>query len=164
MSIQSICQAIQDSSIGSQLRESTYVWPAIEATHVLSLALSVGTIVLVDLRLIGATMRNEPVTDVIEQTQPWTIAGFALAFISGGILFWSEAGRLYPSYSFRFKMVCIALLGINALLFHSTIYKSIDQWNKWAVTPARARFAGWFGLIFWMVVIFCGRWTAYNLK
>lgn len=164
MSIQSICQAISDSSVGTGLRESTYLWPAIEATHVLSLALSVGTIILVDLRLIGATMRNDPVTDVIEQTQPWTFAGFLVAFISGIFLFWSEAGRLYPSYSFRFKMVCIVLLGINALFFHSTIYKSVDQWNKSAVTPARARFAGWFGLIFWMVVIFCGRWTAYNLK
>ena len=164
MSIESICQAIQDSSIGMGLRESTYMWPAIEATHVLSLALSVGTIILVDLRLIGATMRDEPVTDVIEQTQPWTFGGFILAFISGIFLFWSEAGRLYPSYSFRIKMVCIALLGVNALLFHSGIYKSVDQWNKSTATPQRAKFAGWFGLIFWMVVIFCGRWTAYNLK
>ncbi len=50
------------------------------------------------------------------------------------------------------------------MLFHSGIYKSVDQWNRMASTPARAKFAGWFGLIFWMVVIFCGRWTAYNLK
>jgi hypothetical protein len=164
MSIESICQAIQDSSVGMGLRESTYMWPAIEATHVLSLALSVGTIILVDLRLIGATMRDEPVTDVIEQTQPWTFGGFILAFISGIFLFWSEAGRLYPSYSFRIKMVCIALLGVNALLFHSGIYKTVDQWNRSRATPQRAKVAGWFGLIFWMVVIFCGRWTAYNLK
>jgi hypothetical protein len=164
VSIQTICQAIQDSTIGTGLRESTYLWPGIEAIHVLSLALSVGTIALVDLRLIGATMRDEPVTDVIEQTQPWTFAGFILAFISGILLFWSEAGRLYPSYSFRFKLVCIGLLGINALLFHSTIYKSVDKWNRSPVTPGRARMAGWFGIIFWAVVIFCGRWTAYNLK
>lgn len=164
MSIESICQAIQDSSVGMSLRESTYMWPAIEAAHVLSLALSVGTIILVDLRLIGATMRNEPFTDVIEQTSPWSAAGFIVAFISGIFLFWSEAGRLYPSYSFRIKLLCIALLGVNALLFHSGIYKSVDQWNRSTAVPPRAKFAGWFGLIFWMVVIFCGRWTAYNLK
>lgn len=164
MDIQSICQAISDSSVGTQLRESTYVWPAVEATHVLSLALSVGTITLVDLRLIGATMRNEPVTDVIEQTQPWTIAGFVLAFISGIILFWSEAARLYPSYPFRFKLICIVLLGLNAFYFHQTVYKSVDKWNKSTAIPPRARFAGWFGIVFWMAVIFLGRWTAYNLK
>ena len=61
-------------------------------------------------------------------------------------------------------MVCIALLGVNALYFHSTTYKTVDEWNHSAVTPLSARMTGWFGLIFWMVVIFCGRWTAYNLK
>ncbi len=164
MSILTICQAIQNSSIGTQLRESTYVWPAIEGMHVLSLALSVGTIVLVDLRLIGAVMRDESFTDVIEQTQPWTLAGFATAFVTGSLLFWSEAGKLYPSYPFRFKMLFIVLLGINALVFHSTVFKSVDQWNRARTTPLAARFAGWFGLTFWALVIFLGRWTAYNLK
>jgi hypothetical protein len=96
--------------------------------------------------------------------QPWTLAGFLLAFVSGIFLFWSEAGRLYPSFSFRVKLACIVLLGVNAMYFHATAYKNVDKWNKGVATPAAAKFAGWFGLIFWMVVIFCGRWTAYNLK
>lgn len=164
MSLFTICQWIQQSSIGTQIRESTYVFPLIEATHVLGLAVSVGTISIVDLRLIGATMTNEPVTDVIEQLQPWTLSGFAAMFLSGALLFWSEAARLYPSYSYRIKFLFIFLLGINALLFHTTIYQSVDKWNNDAVTPTRARLAGWIGITFWAVVIFCGRWTAYNLK
>jgi hypothetical protein len=164
MSIESICKVIQESNIGMGLRESPVLWPCIEATHVLSLALSVGTIAIVDLRLIGWIMKDEPVTDVIEQTQPWTFLGFGLAFLSGALLFWSEAERVYPSWSFRVKMACIPLLGLNALIFHKTIYQSVDKWNRSPITPSRARFAGWFGLIFWAVVIFCGRWTAYNLQ
>ena len=73
MSIFEICQWIQDSSIGTSIRESTYVFPLIEASHVLGLAISVGTIAIVDLRLIGAALTKEPVTDVIEQLQPWTL-------------------------------------------------------------------------------------------
>jgi hypothetical protein len=164
MSLFTICQYIQESSIGTQIRESTYVFPLIEATHVLGLAVSVGAITIVDLRLIGAVMTKEPVTDVIEQLQPLTLSGFAAMFISGALLFWSEAARLYPSYSYRVKFLAIFLLGINALLFHSTIYQSVDKWNNDAITPARARMAGWIGITFWAVVIFCGRWTAYNLK
>ena len=164
MSILSICQSIQESSIGMQLRESTYLWPGIEALHVLSLALSVGTITLVDLRLMGFLMRDESVTDIIEQTRPLTIAGFVTAFVTGAILFWSEAGKLYPSYSFRIKLVCIVLPGLNAFLFHSTVFKSVDEWNRSPLVPFRAKMAGWFGLIFRAVVIFMGRWTAYNLK
>jgi hypothetical protein len=164
MSIFEICQWIQDSSVGTGIRESTYVFPLIEAAHVLGLAVSVGTITIVDLRLIGAAMTKEPVTDVIEQLQPWTLTGFASMFISGGLLFWSEAARLYPSYTYRAKFIFLFLLGVNALLFHSTIYKSVDQWNGDAITPSRARMAGWIGITFWAAVIFFGRWTAYNLK
>jgi hypothetical protein len=164
MSIFSICQWIQDSSIGTQIRESTYVFPLVEATHVIGLAVSVGTIAIVDLRLIGAAMKDEPVTDVIEQLQPWTLGGFIAMFLSGALLFWSEAARLYPSYSYRIKLIFVVLAGINALLFHSTIFQSVDKWNRAAVTPLRARMAGWIGITFWAVVIFCGRWTAYNLK
>jgi hypothetical protein len=164
MSVFEICQWIQESSIGTQIRESTYVFPIIEAIHVLGLAVSVGTIAIVDLRLIGVTMKKERVTDVIEQLQPMTLAGFAAMFISGILLFWSEAARLYPSWSYRVKFIFIFLLGINALLFHSTIYQSVDKWNTDSVTPMRARMAGWIGITFWAVVIFCGRWTAYNLK
>jgi hypothetical protein len=164
MSLFTICQYIQQSSIGTQIRESTYVFPLVEATHVLGLAVSVGTIAIVDLRLIGAVMTDEPVTDVIEQLQPLTLGGFVVMFLSGALLFWSEAARLYPSYSYRIKFLFIFLLGINALLFHSTTYKSVDQWNSARVTPFRARMAGWIGITFWAVVIFMGRWTAYNLK
>jgi uncharacterized membrane protein SirB2 len=164
MSIFEICQWIQDSSIGTQIRESTYVFPVVEGLHVIGLAISVGTIAIVDLRLIGVTMKKERVTDVIEQLQAMTLTGFALMFISGILLFWSEAARLYPSYSYRIKFIFIALLGINAALFHSSIYQTVDKWNNDAVTPWRARMAGWIGITFWAVVIFCGRWTAYNLK
>ncbi len=164
MSIFEICQWIQNSSIGTHIRESVYTFPLIEATHVIGLAVSVGTIAIVDLRLIGAALTKEPVTDVIEQLQPWTLSGFAVQFISGIFLFWSEAARLYPSYSYRAKFVFLILLGINALLFHTTIYKSVDKWDREAVTPWRARMAGWIGITFWAAVIFFGRWTAYNLK
>lgn len=164
MSIFEICQWIQYSSIGTGIRESVYVFPLIEATHVLGLAISVGTIAVVDLRLIGAALTKQPVTDVLDQLQPWTLWGFVVQFTSGAFLFWSEAARLYPSYSYRAKFVFIFLLGVNALLFHTTIYKSVDKWDRDAVTPFRARMAGWIGITFWAAVIFFGRWTAYNLK
>jgi len=164
MSLFEICQWIQDSNIGTSIRESTYVFPLIEAAHVIGLAISVGTIAIVDLRLIGAAMTDEPVTDVIEQLQPLTLTGFTVMFLSGIFLFWSEAARLYPSYSYRTKFVFLFLLGINALYFHATTYKSVGKWNHDRMTPFKARMAGWIGISFWAVVIFMGRWTAYNLK
>ena len=83
----------------------------------------------------------------------------AAMFLSGALLFWSEAARLYPSYSYRVKFLFLFMLGINALLFHTTIYKSVDKWKNDAVTPFRAKMAGWIGISFWAVVIFCAAFS-----
>jgi len=164
MSIFTICQWLSASGVGTYIRESTYAYPLIETAHVLGLAVSVGAIAIVDLRLIGAAMTDESVTDVLEQLEPYSLWGFAAQFISGALLFWAEAAKVYPSYPYRAKFVFLALLGVNALVFHKTIYQSVDKWKHDKVTPFRARMAGWIGIVFWALVILFGRWTAYNLS
>ncbi|HUI81011.1 MAG TPA: DUF6644 family protein [Bryobacteraceae bacterium] len=161
MSLLSICQWIQQTPTSTGIRESQWVFPIIEATHLLSLAVSVGTIVFVDLRLIGAAMRRQPVSDVIGQLQPWALRGFALMFLSGGLLFWSEPLRCYHSVFFQAKFVVLALLGINALMFHSGVYRSVAAWDKAPDIPLRAKFAGYVSLTLWTSVILLGRGIAY---
>jgi hypothetical protein len=164
MSLLTICQWLQDTYIGTGIRESLLVFPLIESTHVLGLAISVGSIIVVDLRLIGAVMRSERLTDVLEQLQPWTLTGFAVMFLSGALLFWCEAAKCYVSTAFRIKMLFLLGAGINALLFHTRIYRRVADWDADAHLPASARFAGWAGLILWTGVIAFGRWTAYGMK
>lgn len=157
-----ICQWLQDSTLGTALRESRYMFPLVETTHVLGLAASVGIILMTDLRLIGATLTSEPVADVMKQLRAWMLSGFAVMFLSGGLLFWCEAEKLYSSPTFRAKLIFLFLAGVNALVFETTIGKSVLDWNK--IVPARAKFAGWASLICWAAVIIFGRWTAYGLN
>ena len=164
MSLLSICQWIQQTSTSTGIRESQWVFPAIEATHLLSLAVSVGMIVFVDLRLIGKTLARQPVSAVIEQLQPWALRGFALMFLTGGLLFWSEPLRCYHSVFFQGKFVLLALLGINALVFHRGIYRSVAAWDKAPDLPFRAKFAGYVSLTLWTSVILLGRGIAYFTK
>ena len=161
MSLLSLCEWLQQNSTGTAIRESQWVFPIIEATHLMSLAASVGTIVFVDLRLIGAGMRRQPVTDVIEQLQPWTLGGFAMMFLTGGLLFWSEPLKCYHSGFFNAKLILLALLGINALVFHANVYRRVAAWNKAADVPLPARLAGYVSLTLWMSVIVLGRGIAY---
>jgi hypothetical protein len=77
MSLLSICQWIQNTAA---LRESTYLFPIVETTHVLGLSLSVGLLVVSDLRLIGVGMRRRPASEVFRQLAPWMLAGFAIMF------------------------------------------------------------------------------------
>ena len=164
MSPLSICQAIQDSSIGTSIRESVWVFPAIETVHVLSLALSVGTILMLDLRLIGAGMRHAQVSQIVNGLKRWYLIGFALMFASGALLFWSEAAKCYLSGPFRFKMLFLLLAGVNALIFELRFAPTMNDWGAQMRAPAGARTVGWCSLICWIGVIALGRWTAYGMK
>jgi hypothetical protein len=109
MSLSALCQWLHDTAWGTALRESTWVFPIVEGTHVLALALSVGTLLVVDLRLAGVLMRREPVSRVSNQLMPWSIAGFGIMFITGAMLFWSQAVQAYGSVFFRIKLLLLLL-------------------------------------------------------
>src|SRR6516165_2429928 len=86
----SLCRWLQDTSISTGIRESVWVFPIIETVHLLALAFSVGIILFVDLRLVGATMTDSSVSEVFGRLQPIAVKGFAINFLSGILLFWSE--------------------------------------------------------------------------
>jgi hypothetical protein len=164
MSLYEVCQWIQNSSIGTQIRESTLMFPLVETAHVIGLTVSVGFILMSDLRLIGAIWRREPFTDVHHQLRPWMIAGFVSMFLSGALLFWSEAAKCYNSPTFRLKILFLMGTGINALIFETTLGRRTAGWDLAERTPRQARITGWISLICWTGVIIFGRWTAYGLN
>jgi hypothetical protein len=162
MSLLSVCQWIQNTETSTALRESTYVFPIIETTHVLALSLSVGLLVVSDLRLIGVVMRRRRASEVFRQLAPWMLAGFAIMFASGLLLFWSQALKAYNSVFFRAKLLLLVLAGVNACIYHLTVYRRMNEWENKLVPPPLARMAGWLSLIIWAGVIAAGRTMAYT--
>ncbi len=162
MTLFEICQWLQDTGPATALRESRYMFPLVETAHVLGLTFSVGLILMTDLRLIGAALKRESVSDVSRPLKPWMLSGFAMMFVTGALLFYCEAAKVYVSPTFRVKLIFLLLAGINALVFETTVGRSVLDWNQ--VVPARARLAGWVSLICWTGVIVFGRWTAYGLN
>jgi uncharacterized membrane protein SirB2 len=160
MTLLDLCHLLQDSAFGSALLESQYWWLIIESVHVLSLSLSVGMLFIADLRLIGRFRRHEPVADVLGELRPWMLSGFALMFLSGGLLFWSEAATVFISPWFKLKMMFLALAGANALLFEWRRARQPAGLGALDL-PAGARMAGWTSLVCWTAVIILGRWVAY---
>lgn len=157
-------QWIQDSSVGTDIRESVLVFPVIESVHVLGLAVSVGLILMTDLRLIGWRFTSEPASDIMRQLRSWMLGGFMAMFLSGALLFWAEAANCYQSATFRAKMAFLLLSGLNALLFETTTARDVTVWDRMERPPRRVRLAGWVSLLCWVGVIVFGRWTAYGLK
>lgn len=162
MDLAAICRTLQYSDIGTTIRESTWTFPIIETTHVIALSISVGLILVTDLRLIGAILRKRPFSEVWAQLKPWFTAGFIIMFLSGIFLFWSQALKAYESFFFRTKIVLLILAGINALVFEYSSRPSLAEWDTAAVPPPQARLAGWLSIILWAGIIAAGRTMAYT--
>jgi hypothetical protein len=159
----SICQWIHQTPLSIAIRESIWVYPILNVLHCVGIFLVAGTIVVVDLRLLGFGMRRSSISSVIEQVLPWTLGGFGFMFITGSLLAWSEPVRLYRSIFFPWKLLFLAVAGLNAFFFHYGVYRGVGSWDTASLTPARARFAGALSIICWICVIAAGRAVGYEM-
>jgi hypothetical protein len=144
------------------LHEGLWAYPLIESVHVLALCLFLGTAIMLDLRLLGATLRSVRVSEVAQRLLPWTFVGFVLMVASGVLLVYGIPVRTYHSLFFRAKVVMLILAGLNAWVFHNTIYRRVAEWDLDPVPPKRAKAAAIFSLVLWAWIIIAGRMIAYN--
>lgn len=156
-----LCQWIYTTKLSISIRESTWAFPIIEGIHTLGITLVVGTISVLDLRLLGLVMKREPVSRVARQVLPWTWAGFTVMFVTGLLLSIAESATNYHNLAFRIKLLLLLLVGLNPLIFHLTIYRSVSVWDLAAITPLRARAAATCSLVLWTGIIIAGRMIAY---
>jgi hypothetical protein len=163
MSLMQWCQWLQDSPLGTSIRESGYTYPMLEGSHVMGLALSIGTIMWFDLRLLGVAMRRDPVSVVFNQVRPWMTVGFLIMIVTGSLLFSARAADAYLSTYFRIKVGLLVLGALNVVIFHTTIDRQRQEWDTVVPPPFRARMAGLVSLILWFSIIAAGRIMAYNL-
>jgi hypothetical protein len=156
-----LAQRIEDTPIGTALAESRYAFPIIEGIHLIVLSISVGLIFLTDLRLLGLVMRRVPVTDVLHHLRPYVLGGFAIVFVTGGLLFWAEAVAVVESPATPFKFAFMALAGLNAAYFEFVTARQSKLTENPAVLPRAARVAGLTSIALWILVIVFGRLIAY---
>jgi hypothetical protein len=156
-------ESINNSPLGAGIRASTWWYPILELVHSLGIIVLLGSIWILDLRLLGLGMRSRRVSEVAGRLLPWTWAGFAVQSASGILLSFSEASRLYYIPYFWIKLGLLLLAGLNALLFHTGIYRSVTEWDDARVTPPRARLTGAVSLGLWIMVIGAGRAIGYVL-
>jgi hypothetical protein len=161
MSILEIAQWLQDLPLAQQVRESDILFPYLSIMHVVGLALAGGSIAYLDLRLLGFGLKRAPVSKVAASLLPCMWIGWVLMLISGGGILISEAVMLYESWFFRAKMIMMVLAGINALVFHFTVFRRVGEWDLAPTTPLQARLTGALSLTLWMGMIAAGRLIPY---
>ena len=144
------------------LEQSLNFWGLLEGTHLLFLMLFAGTILMVDLRLLGVTLRRTPVSVVSHRLLPLTVFGFAMMVVTGAALFLAKPVIYYHSIWFRFKLVFLALALLNIVIFHARVQKSQASWDTAPRPPASARISAALSITAWLLVIAMGRFIAYN--
>ena len=156
-----IIQWLNGTSWSLYLRESELAFPLTEAIHLIGLGISVGTIMWVDLRLLGGIMTRERVSDVVSRLERWALGGFIVMFLSGIVLFLGKPENYYMTTAFRIKMLLLPLAGLNVLFFHKKVYPHVAEWNESARVPWQGRLVGFVSMALWLAIIIAGRWTAY---
>ena len=148
------CEA---SWLGQLVRESVWLFPAIEAVHLLGLCLLGGALLVVDLRLMGLGLRNQPVALIARSARPWLIAGVAVMLITGVLLFMSEAVKCYYNPSFRVMITTLPF----ALVFTFAVRERVAS-RAGSVTSWKSRLIATVSLMLWFTVAMAGRWIGFS--
>jgi len=163
MDIDGLLQALETSSIAVFIQRSSWGFQAIETVHVLAFSLVVGTIAVVDLRLLDLASKNCAVTAVMRDSLRWTWTAFVIAAIAGFMLFITKATIYFNDFPFRLKMLLLVVAAINMLIFHFGVFRGVEKWDQGCAVPIPARIAGAISLALWLGVIVLGRWVGFSI-
>lgn len=155
-------QWVDETAWSTALHESLYMYPLVESTHVLTLALFVGLTVMWDLRLLGFAFTRVPISDVARRILPWSRLGFFVMVATGALLFYAIPVRNYQNIFFRAKMIMFVLALLNIWWFHRRTEKTINQWDSTLPPPRAARLAAVASIALWFAIVVAGRMIAYN--
>jgi hypothetical protein len=161
--LESFFQWVYDLPIAEHIRANELAFPWLESVHVLAITLVLGSIAVADLRLLGLASVKRPVSQLLHEVLPVTWVAFAVALITGGLMFTSNAVEYVHNTPFQFKMLLLVLAGLNMLVFQLVTFRGVGGWDEAARTPAGARFAGAFSLLCWIGVVAFGRWIGFTI-
>src|SRR5712691_6335804 len=146
-------QWLHATPIALTIRENEILFPWIEAVHVLAIVLAVGTISIVDLRLLGLASLDRAVSRLMRDVLPYTWGAFAVAAITGALLFSSNATTYAHNFFFQGKLVLLVVAGLNMSIFHLLGMRDMGRWDALEQTPLAAKTAGGMSLLLWVAVI-----------
>jgi hypothetical protein len=155
---------LQAGSLATFIHQSKPVFTTIEVIHVVAISLVIGTIAVVDLRLLGFASTNRPFTELARPVLRWTWAGFVLAAITGSLLFMSQAADYFVTTTFRIKLFLMFLAGVNMVMFEFVTVRGVQEWDRSPAPPMSARLAGGISLTCWLLVFVFGRWTGFSVS
>jgi hypothetical protein len=156
-------QWLQALPLSVFIHKTAWAFTTVEVVHVFAIAFMIGTIIIVDLRLLGVGSKKRAFTE-FSRLLPLTWVAFAIAVIAGSLLFISRPMEYFGNAAFWTKMGLIALAGINMAVFEFITVRDVKDWNLSPTPPMAARLAGGISITCWLLVLFCGRLIGFTLQ
>jgi hypothetical protein len=150
------------AAVRGELPGTEWLFPIIETLHVMALTVVLGSIAMVDLRLLGFASRQSPVSRLSEEVLPWTWSAWCVAAVFGTLMFLSKAHTYAENPQFELKFACMGLAAINMLIFQFGAYRQVARWDL-GEPPWSAKLAGTLSLLLWLGVVFFGRWVGFTV-
>ena len=148
----------EHSAVGGAIRTSNWLFPVIEAFHLLGLAVIGGAVLVVDLRLFGIGLRRQPVAQLARDAQPWLIASLMVMVATGSLMFMSEAIKCYYHPAFWVKMTSLVL----AIVFTFTVHKKVVMDDEARIGPLWSKLVALVSVMLWSGVGIGGRWIGFS--
>ena len=152
---------LDTTQLARAMRGSIWMYPIVEIAHIVGIVLLVGSVAMFDLRVLGFA-RSLPLRALGRHLLPWSVASLALVVPAGLLMFSAHPHDLIGNRVFLLKLSLIGVAGLNALLFHTGVYRSVESWNAGVPAPPSARAHALASLVIWIAVISCGRLLAYT--
>jgi hypothetical protein len=161
MTIESTLESIQSSALAEWMRLTSPAMQIVEATHVVAAVMVFGTVLIVDLRLLGLTDSGRAYTRVSRDALPLTWIAFGIAVVTGSLMFTTSAQTYFANTAFQLKALALLAAGLNMALFQFLTTREISSWDI-GPTPRAARLAGLVSLLLWAAVVLLGRWIGFT--
>jgi len=163
MTIDQLLYLIQHTGLATFIREADWGFPLAECLHVLSIGTVFGSILMMDLRLLGLAARDSAVSKLSKEVLPYTWIAFACAVITGTLMFIGRADVYWHNPQFELKFLFMALAAVNMLAFHFGAFRRVAEWDDALPPPPAARLAGALSISLWIIVVFFGRWIGFTM-
>jgi hypothetical protein len=162
--VQSLTQLVewlQATSLAVFIHQTKWAFTTIEVIHLIAISMVIGSIAIVDLRLLGLASTRRPFTELSREILPYTWAAFVLAAVTGSLLFMSQATQYFVAPTFWIKMAIMVAAGINMFVFEFITVRGVKDWDPTPRPPLQARLAGGISLACWFLVFVFGRWSGF---
>lgn len=152
--------ALESAPIAVAMRQELWLYPIVEIVHITGFVVLVGSIVVLDLRLLGLNTTISA-RDLSRHILPWTLGALIVIVPTGILMFMAHAHDLIGNRAFQVKLSLLLLAGVNAAVFHTGAYRSYAQWDRGVSPPSRVKLHAAASLAIWVGVLACGRLLAY---